>query len=54
MYMYSDYMPTVDGGNKPVLFGDFKYYWIGERGKRRFKCLSERFADHGLVGFVAT
>lgn len=50
----SDYMPTVDGGNKPVLFGDFKYYWIGERGKRRFKRLSERFADHGLVGFVAT
>ena len=50
----SDYMPTVDGGNKPVLFGDFKYYWIGDRGKRRFKRLSERFADHGLVGFVAT
>lgn len=50
----SDYIPTVDGGNKPVLFGDFKYYWIGERGKRRFKRLSERFADHGLVGFVAT
>ena len=50
----SDYMPTVDGGNKSVLFGDFKYYWIGDRGKRRFKRLSERFADHGLVGFVAT
>ncbi|WP_373207856.1 phage major capsid protein [Clostridium paraputrificum] len=50
----SDYMPTVDGGNKPVLFGDFEYYWIGDRGKRRFKRLSERFADHGLVGFVAT
>ena len=50
----SDFMPPVESGNKPILFGDFKYYWIGDRGKRKMKRLSERYADQGLVGFVAS
>ena len=49
----SSYMPTAEEGNKPVLFGNFEYYWIGDRGKRRVKRLAERFADCGMVGFMA-
>lgn len=38
-------LPDVAPGSKPVLFGDFSYYWIGDRGKRTVKRLSERYAD---------
>ena len=47
-YLNSEY------GNTPILYGDFSYYWIGDRGKRHFKRLSERYADRGLVGYQAT
>lgn len=47
-------LPDVTPGSKPVLFGDFSYYWIGDRGKRIVKRLSERYADQGQVGFLAT
>ncbi len=47
-------MPDVDAGNKPVLFGDFSYYWIGERGKRSVKRLVERYADHGQVAYITS
>lgn len=33
----SDAMPEIAAGMKPVLFGDFSYYWIGDRGKRSLK-----------------
>lgn len=41
-------------GEKTALFGDFGYYWISDRNKRSIKRLSERFADRGMVAFVAT
>lgn len=47
-------MPDVDAGNKPVLFGDFSYFWIGERGKRSVKRLVERYADHGQVAYITS
>ena len=47
-------MPDVDAGNKPVLFGDFSYYWIGERGKRSVKRLVERYADQGQVAYITS
>lgn len=47
-YLNSEYC------NTPILFGDFSYYRIGDRGKIHFKRLSERFADCGLVGYQAT
>lgn len=50
----SDAMPEIAAGMKPVLFGDFSYYWIGDRGKRSLKRLNELFADKGQVGFQAT
>jgi HK97 family phage major capsid protein len=48
----SDAMPTADNaGNKAVLFGDFKYYSIGDRAPRTFVRLNELYAANGLVGF---
>ena len=50
----SEFMPEVASDSKPILFGDFNYFWIGDRGKRSVKRLNERYADHGQVGFIAT
>ena len=50
----SPFMPELQAGQKPVLFGDFTYYWIGDREGITFKRLNERFADSGQVGFLAT
>lgn len=47
-YLNSEYC------NTPILYGDFSYYWIGDRGKRHIKRLSERYADRGLVGYQAS
>lgn len=44
-------MPNNLPGNCPIAYGDFSYYWIGERGKRSIKRLSERYADRGIVAF---
>ena len=43
----------LQGKRQLGLFGNFEYYWIGDRGKRRVKRLAERFADCGMVGFMA-
>lgn len=48
------YLGTVASGTKPILFGDFNYYWIADHSKRSIKRLSERFADRGMVAFIAT
>ena len=45
-------MDGISSGSIHVLFGDFSYYWIGDRGKRVIKRLSERFADRGQVGYL--
>ena len=36
-----------------IAFGDYSYYNIGDRGTRSFKQLTELFAGHGLIGYVA-
>ena len=50
----SPYMPEIGEGNKTVLFGDLKFYWIGDRQGVTFKRLNERYADTGQIGFLAT
>ncbi len=45
-------MPKVLPGNCPIAYGDFSYYWIGERGNRSIKRLGERFADRGLIAYL--
>ena len=47
-------MDDVAPGSIPVMFGDFRYYWIGDRGKRVIKRLVERYADRGQVAFITT
>lgn len=50
----SQYMPVAAAGEKTILFGDFKYYWIADRQGRTFKRLSELYAASGQVGFLAS
>lgn len=38
----------------PLFFGDFKYFWIGDRGKRTVKRLVERYADKGQVAYITS
>ena len=47
-------LDEVVTGSIPVLFGDFSYFWIGDRGKRVVRRLNERFADQGQIGYMAT
>ena len=48
----SPYMPTIASGAKTIAFGDFSYYWIGDRQGRIFKRLNELYAANGQVGFI--
>ena len=50
----SPFMPAIASGTKPILFGDFNFYWIGDRQGVTFKRLNERYADTGQIGFLAT
>ena len=50
----SPFVPTIAAGNKVALFGDFYFYWIGDRQGITFRRLNERYADSGQVGFLAT
>ena len=47
-------MPEIDSGNKVILFGDFKSYWIADRQGRSFQRLNELYAATGQVGFRTT
>ena len=50
----SPYAPEIGAGAKSIAFGDFSYYWIGDRQGVSFKRLNERYAETGQVGFIAT
>lgn len=50
----SQYMPSLAASAKPVLFGDFNYYWIADRQGRTFKRLNELYAVTGQVGFLGS
>lgn len=50
----SPYMPTLAASAKPILFGDFSYYWIADRQGRTFKRLNELYAVNGQVGFLGS
>ena len=48
------FAPEIAAGAKTVMFGDFSYYWIGDRQGVSFKRLNERYAELGQVGFLAS
>ena len=50
----SSFMPEVAAGNKVMIFGDLKHYWIADRQGRSFQRLNELYAVTGQVGFRAT
>lgn len=53
-YFTSTFAPDIAAGKKPILFGDFSYYWIADRQGRSFKRLNELYAANGQVGFLAS
>lgn len=53
-YFTSPFAPSVEAGNKAVLFGDLSYYWIGDRQGISLKRLNELYAGNGQVGFLAS
>lgn len=49
----SEFMPDIESGKKPVLFGDFSYYWIVRRSGVTVKPLTELFAQSHQIGYLA-
>ncbi len=47
-------LDDVVPGGIPAMFGDFSFYWIGDRGKRVFKRLVEHYANRGQVAFLTS
>ena len=45
-------MPSIDSGKPPILFGNFKYFVIGDRKHRRIKRLTEVHAQQGQVAYI--
>lgn len=50
----SPYMPGIAPGARPILFGDFRFYWLMERGGVSLKPLHEKYAVQGVTGFIGT
>jgi len=47
----SRYMPDIGAGTKPIVFGDYSYYWIADRQRIAMQRLVELYAASGQVGF---
>jgi len=47
----SEFMPAATTGLKPLLFGDFSYYYIGDRDAISMQRLVELYAANGQIGF---
>ena len=47
-------MPGISAGNKLLLFGDFSFYWLLERGGISLKPIRELYAEQGLTAFIGT
>ena len=50
--MISNFMPDMEAGKLPVVFGDLSYYWIITRRLPNFKALTERFSVLSQVGYL--
>ncbi len=49
----SEFMPDIADGSKPVLFGDFSYYWIVRRSGVTVRPLTELFAQSHQIGYLS-
>lgn len=50
----SAYAPDAAANAKTVAFGDFGFYWIGDRQGITFQRLNELYATNGQIGFLAS
>ncbi len=50
----STFMPAVAKGERVLLFGDMKNYWVADRQARTFRRLNELYARTDQVGFLTT
>ena len=48
-----EFMPDAASGNKPIAFGDFSYYWVVLRAPFSLRTLTEEFALHDQIGYLA-
>ena len=47
-------MPSAKAGKMPIVFGDFRYYWIIERSPVSVRVLKEKFALVDQIGYLGT
>lgn len=45
-------MPDIAANSYPIVFGDFKRYWIRDRSGVTVQRLLERYAEYNQVGFI--
>lgn len=50
----SSFMPGIAKGERVLLFGDMKNYWVADRQARTFRRLNELYARTDQVGFLTT
>lgn len=48
----SPYMPSIESGKQPIIFGDLSFYWIIERKPLAIKVLNELYSRQGQIGFI--
>ncbi|MBP3222792.1 MAG: phage major capsid protein [Actinomycetaceae bacterium] len=46
-------MPDIESGSMPIVFGDFRYYWIIRRNKPNIRQMKELFITKNQVGYLA-
>jgi hypothetical protein len=49
----TSHAPDIESGARVAAFGDFSYYWIGDRTGLSVQRLNERYADQGVIAFKA-
>lgn len=47
----SNHMPSAESGAKPVVFGDFKYYWVVQRQPLSIRALHEKYSFADKIGY---
>lgn len=53
-YVIDDNLPEMATGAKFLVFGDFNFYQIADRGEMEIRRMNEAYAGNGLVGFRVT
>jgi len=48
----SPYMPSIESGKQPIIFGDLSFYWVIERKPLAIQVLNELYSNQGQIGFI--